>query len=74
MSGISIVWPEGQPERAVLCRGWLSRQWRMLGPMGLRASARGRRMCFVRPVNPEENPIVLARLCERHWPAGRFRA
>lgn len=61
----SIVWPEGQPERAVYCEGRLARWWKMYGPMGWGASFRGRRMARMWPASPKQQPVVMARQCER---------
>lgn len=41
---VRLIWPEGQPEKAVFCHSWLSAQWALLGPMGWKASLSGRRM------------------------------
>lgn len=62
-----VVWPEGQPERAVTCRTWIGMQWAMLGPRGLMASLRGRLMLRAWPVYEGEwsAPTIVARRTER---------
>lgn len=41
-----LVWPEGEPERAVFCRSIFARWWKQIGPMGWFASLRGRRIRY----------------------------
>ena len=39
-----IVWPDNQPDKAVAGRGWLKKQWYLVGPMGFKAMWDQRRM------------------------------
>lgn len=62
MSNCAVVWPEGLPERAVLCRSWLRKQWELLKPTNIFLM---RRMSSAWPVLENESPVVVARRCER---------
>lgn len=58
----SVVWPLGQPEKAVFCQSWLEIKWAKLGPQALFS---GRPMCELSGATAEDSPIVEARRCER---------
>lgn len=55
-----VVWPEGQPELARFVASWWRMQWLMLGPMGIRASLRCRRMSRFWPAPANLDPAKLA--------------
>ena len=62
---IYVVWPEGEATSAVMCEGWLAMQWKMLGPMGLMSSLRGKRMSRARPCLKDDIPMEVAIRSER---------
>lgn len=65
----SAVWVEGEPEGAKAC-GKAAEFWRTtLG--GLWAAIRGKRICKAWPIRPEDNPVVVARRCERRGKRAR---
>ena len=55
-----VIWPEGEPQRAVYTGNPLRRLW-----MGLRSSFRGRRMRVVADdLDGAADPVFVARFCE----------
>jgi hypothetical protein len=62
----SVIWPEFVTAQARFVTGFWPRQWLLLGH-GFIWGIRGHRMSECWPVHEDENPVVIARQCERRW-------
>ena len=60
---LKVMWPEGEPDKAVCPDGWLAPFGRFGYALGW--GLHGKRSRYAWPVSATDVPIVVARRCER---------